>query len=283
MFSTIRARIGTLTDQQAKYVAAVKRGASEANAMVEAGYKTKPRASAIERALAGLPVGEFSDKALNYAFRLAIERISKQPLDEGFETWQMQRGHELEPAARMMHEFLRGVYVEPVGFITTADGKFGASADGFIGTEEGAEYKCFVSPEKLRAIYLTGDVSEVIDQCDGGMWITGRKRWTFGLYCPALKPIGLDMQLFDIERDDDRIEALELDLIEFEKLVSEYESILRAKAKAGSEVVFVDSPALTVADLSAPWDTAPAPAAAPVAKPVTRTTAPAALPENIFA
>lgn len=219
--------------------------------------------------------GDYSDKAKNYAFRVAIERIAKAPLDEGFETWQMQRGHELEPAARMMHEFIRGIYVEPVGFITTDDGKFGASADGFIGTDEGAEYKCFVSPEKLRAIYLTGDVSEVIDQCDGGMWITGRKRWTFGLYCPALKPIGLEMQLHDIPRDDNRIEALETDLIAFERLVSEYEQILRAKAKAG------DAP--VIPDLSAPWDTDPLPAAAPAAKPVTHTTAPAALPENIFA
>src|SRR5690606_922982 len=103
--------------------------------------------------------GDYGDKAKNYAFRLAIERISKTPLDEGFETWQMARGHELEPAARMAHEVRHGVLVEEVGFITTDDGKFGASADGFIDDDEGAEYKCFVSPEKLRAIYLTGDTS----------------------------------------------------------------------------------------------------------------------------
>ena len=81
--------------------------------------------------------------------------------------------------------------LEQVGFITTDDGKFGASADGLVGDDEGDEYKCFVSPEKLRAIYLHSDISEVVDQCDGGLWVTGRKVWNFALYCPALKPIGL--------------------------------------------------------------------------------------------
>lgn len=174
--------------------------------------------------------GDYGETAKNYAFRLAIERISKQPLDDAFETWQMKRGHDLEPAARMKHEMRTGVIVDPVGFITTADGKFGASADGFIGDDEGAEYKCFVSPEKLRSIYLTGDTSDVIDQCDGGMWITRRKVWTFALYCPALESIGLDIELHRIERNETRIEALEADLIEFERLVSHYEARLRAKS-----------------------------------------------------
>lgn len=204
---------------------------------------------AANRMKTGPRKGGYSEKALNYAFRLAIERISKVPLDEGFEIWQMQRGHDLEPVARMKREMRTGVLVEPVGFVTTDDGKFGASADGFVGDDEGDEYKCFISPEKLRAIYLTGDVSEVIDQCDGGMWITGRKAWTFGLYCPALESICLDLVLHRIERNDDRLYELERDLIEFERLVSSYESALRAKALGG---VLVDVGAPT-AD-GPPWE-----------------------------
>lgn len=205
--------------------------------------------------------GEYGEKAKAYAFRLAIERISKTPLDEGFETWQMTRGRELEPAARMAHEVRYGVMVEEVGFITTDDGKFGASADGFIGDDEGAEYKCFVSPEKLRAIYLTGDVSEVVDQCDGGLWLSGRKVWNFGLYCPALEPIGLDFVLHRIERDDDRIFELEQDLVAFDRLVCEYEAALRQRA----------SPGVPLADIAPPWGSAH-PAATS-----------AALPADIFA
>ena len=43
----------------------------------------------------GKNAGGFKEDAKDYAFRLAIERISGKPLDEGFETWQMKRGHEL--------------------------------------------------------------------------------------------------------------------------------------------------------------------------------------------
>ena len=56
------------------------------------------------RLKSGKNQGQFTEAAKDYAFRLAIERISGKPLDEGFETWQMKRGHELEPAARLAHE-----------------------------------------------------------------------------------------------------------------------------------------------------------------------------------
>lgn len=184
-------------------------------------------ATAREKLKGGPNKGDYTTAAKDYAFRLAIERISGQPLDEGFETWAMKRGHELEPAARAEHEVAIGVLVQPVGFVTTDDGKFGASADGFIGTDGGAEYKCLVSPERLRSVILTGDLSEFTDQMQGGMWIARRKWWDFGLYCPALAPIGRQFTHYRMMRDDNYIDALELDLIAFERLVSENEAALR--------------------------------------------------------
>lgn len=173
--------------------------------------------------------GDYTEAAKDYAFRVAIERISGEPLDEGFETWQMRRGHELEPLARMAHEAKTGLLVEEVGFVTTDDRLFGASADGFIGEDGGAEYKCFVAPEKLRAILMAGDISDVIDQCDGGMWITGRKWWDFCLYCPAL-PAHRQSTIHRITRDDNRIESLENDLMKFAALVASFETELRKEA-----------------------------------------------------
>ena len=41
-----------------------------------------------------------------YAAQVAIERISGQPIDEQFVTWQMKRGIEIEPQARMEYEAL---------------------------------------------------------------------------------------------------------------------------------------------------------------------------------
>lgn len=183
-----------------------------------------------QRLKTGPNKGDFTEAAKDYAFRVAIERISGSALDEGFETWQMKRGHELEPEARRAHEAMTGVLVEEVGFVTTEDRLFGASADGFIDDDGGAEYKCFVAPDKLRSILLSGDTSDVIDQCDGGMWITGRKYWDFCLYCPALEPIGRALTIHRIERDDNRIEALEKELMQFAALVADFERVLRQKA-----------------------------------------------------
>ena len=232
MFSVARSRVDGLTEQQQQYVDAIRAGASEADARAAAGYKAAPRADAVYRAIDGETVGKPSDTAKAYAFRLAIERISGEPLDEGFETWQMRRGHELEPDARREHEIHSGHVVQRAGFVLTEDRLFGASADGLIGQDGGSEYKCLVSPERLRSVLIDGDDSEFMDQVQGSMWITGRRWWDFCLYCPALALIGKQLSQRRVERDDAYIETLVADLAEFEKLVSENEALLRMKEAA---------------------------------------------------
>lgn len=180
-----------------------------------------------QRLKTGKNAGDFTEAAKNYAFRLAIERISGTPLDDGFETWQMRRGHELEPAAREAHESHAGVIVERAGFVTTDDSVFGASADGFIGDDGGSEYKCLVSPEGLREVLLAEDISEFTDQIQGCLWITGREWWHFGLYCPALESIGKHFFWREVRRDDDYIGAMELELVEFNRLVTKYQHQLK--------------------------------------------------------
>ncbi len=180
-----------------------------------------------QRLKTGKNAGDFTEAAKNYAFRLAIERISGMPLDDGFETWQMRRGHELEPAAREAHEAAAGVIVDRAGFVTTDDSLFGASADGFIGDQGGAEYKCLVSPEGLREVLLSEDISEFTDQIQGCLWITGREWWHFGLYCPALESIGKHFFWREVRRDDDYIGAMELELVEFNRLVTKYQHQLK--------------------------------------------------------
>lgn len=235
-FSMIRQKVGGLTAQQQAYVSARLAGKTEEQAREAAGYKTAPRAEGIQRALDGERVGEWSQAAQDYATRLAIERISGEALDEGFETWSMRRGRELEPEARMEHEIQSGLFVRRAGFVMTDDGAFGASADGLIDPDGGAEYKCFVDPVKLRQFWLENDASSVTEQCFGGLWITARMRWHIGLYCPALRSIGKQLWWRVVVRDDDYIEAMEQDLIEFKALVDQYEAKFRADASqaAGS-------------------------------------------------
>ncbi|MBR8376501.1 YqaJ viral recombinase family protein [Burkholderia cenocepacia] len=186
--------------------------------------------AARKRLKVGPNKGDYSSEAKDYAFRLAVERISGQPLDEGFETWQMKRGHELEPEARMEHEALTGLFVKRAGFVVTDDGLFGASADGLIDPDGGSEYKCFIAPDKLRPMLLDNDASDVMEQAQGCMWLCGAKWWHVGLYCPALALVGRQFTLIEVRRDDAFIERLEADLVEFSKLVAAYETRLRLRA-----------------------------------------------------
>lgn len=226
MFGEVMKVSGGLTAQQQTYVDALLAGKSEAEAKELAGYKAAPKAAGVEKALAGERVGDWTEAAKSYAFRLAIERISGEPLDEGFETWAMRRGHELEPEARAHHAFRFGIEVEEAGFVRTTDGKFGASADGLIGKDEGSEYKCLVNPERIRSIVIDRDIEEFMPQCQGGLWLTGRKRWHFCLYCPALAPAGKALTPFIVERDEDYITRMETTLVEFDRMVEDFRAAL---------------------------------------------------------
>jgi len=231
LFTTARERVGGLTVQQSELVAAIRAGMTMEAAAAKAGYKTKPKLTeTVQRAIEGLPVGDFSEAAKNYAFRLAIERISYEPLDAGVETWAMNRGHELEPMARAAHEQHADLVVDPCGFVTTVDNAFGASADGLIGPSGGAEYKCLVDPLRLRTALVGNDISDFMDQVQGGMWITGRTWWDFCIYCPALAGIGRDFTRWRVPRDD-YINTMETELLKFNQLVERNEAALRGNTQ----------------------------------------------------
>lgn len=188
--------------------------------------------------------GEMSEAAKNYAFQLAIERISGSPLNEGFETWQMKRGQRLEPEARDHHMQDIGRRVKTVGLVLTDDRKFGASADGAIDGDPlgpgGAEYKCLVSPLELRKLYTENDYMKFYDQVMGGMWITGKHWWDFCVYCPPMRAANKHFLRWRIRRDDDYIDAMSLDLIAFDNLVEEY----RTKLLSGNEAAMAAADAV---------------------------------------
>jgi hypothetical protein len=163
------------------------------------------------------------------AFKLAIERISGTALSEDkFETWEMRRGRELEQEARYAHEQRIGVMVEQTGIVKTDDGLFGASVDGFIGDEGQSEYKAFVAPTSLMPILLDNDIGDCVYQVQGQLWVTNKKWCDFCLYCPALKSIDKELTIFRVDRDEDFIAKMEVDLLEFNRLVESYKTKLMA-------------------------------------------------------
>lgn len=218
------------TDQQQAYINAMLAGMTEKEAMLAAGYKSKPRSDTIDRALAGLPVGDLNDTGKAYAARKAVERICGTPLDENFQTWAMRRGQEQEPHGRRAYEARTGNMAMEAGICLTDDRLFGYSTDGLVEDDGLIEIKSLVAPLAMIQMWDTGDMSDYMHQMQGGMWITGRLWCDFVMWCPQLESVGKDLFVQRVLRDDDFIERMEPGLIAFEARVQDNLRILQKRA-----------------------------------------------------
>lgn len=190
----------------------------------------KTTASRCKDARDRLKNGNPSAKMTGYAAQVAVERIAGKGIDQVFENWQMREGHKQESEARIAYEALTGNLVEEVGAFATDDDAFLYSPDGIVGTDGLIEIKSLFSAERMVNIVGGDDVSDFIDQCNFGLWLTGRQWIDLCIWAPSLTSIGLELTIHRITRDEAAIEALEADLVSFSKLVAEFENKLRSKA-----------------------------------------------------
>lgn len=175
-------------------------------------------------------VGDPTAVAERYAADLAIERISGKMHGEPPKAWVLERGHQMEAAARMHYESRTGAFVTEAGIAVTDDGLFGYSSDGLVNDDGLIEVKAPIDSAKILHILATGDTSEYDHQMQGGMWITGRAYCDFLMYVPDLAPVGKDLFVKRVLRDEAFIDAMVLGLAEFDKLVQANVAILRAGA-----------------------------------------------------
>ncbi len=174
---------------------------------------------------AGIRRGESTAKRLGYAMDLAREREGGSVLGPYINA-EMRMGTEQEPFARMAYEDRYGVMVDEVGFAHTHDRRFGSSVDGLVGDDGMIEIKTMVSSATLFKAVVEGDISEYRQQCVGAMWLLRKKWCDLCLWAPDLRT---RLHVIRIERDEDEIAALELDLLSFDKLVEEYRGKLAGK------------------------------------------------------
>lgn len=193
-----------------------------------AGKVTASRAKdARDRLKSGAPSG----KQIAYACQVAMERVSGAPADMTFENWQMREGHVQEPIARAVYERRTGNLVDEVGAFATDDDLFLYSPDGLIDGDGLLEVKTLFSPERIMTIVGNGDVSDFIDQCMFGLWLTGRQWIDLVVWVPSLEHLTIKR----IDRDEDYIEAMETDLMAFSRLVTQYENTLRSAIQSTNE------------------------------------------------
>lgn len=266
-FSDAISTTGGLTQQQQTYVNAIKAGKSEASAMLAAGYKATPRAEAVDMALSGVDPSKPSEKAIKYAWLIAMETIAREPLDDTFVTYAMTRGRELEPRARSVYEHRTGAWIDEVSLILTDDSRFGYSADGFRDDDGLIEIKCPLAADKVGEVWQHPETAhlEYIDQINGGLWITGRKYCDLVVYCPWLAPVGKDLFVKRIYRDENAIEELETRLVRFMRMVDAFLVDLRTPKKMSGALK--DGPEAAMPPEPPPWEASAARAPSPALKP----------------
>lgn len=180
----------------------------------------------------GETVGKPSFKCIAYAAQVAVERIAGRPIGATFQSWQMREGQTEEPAARNAYDVETGNVVTEVGAFATDDDLFLYSPDGTIGEHGLLEVKTLLSAEVILRVVGAGDLSDYMDQCIGGLWLTGRQWIDLVLWAPALEPIGRALTIHHITRDEAAIDALEADLMAFARMVKTNERLLTEEAIA---------------------------------------------------
>lgn len=186
------------------------------------------RATASEFA-AVLAKGEGKTRAA-YMRKLVAERLTGAVTDS-FSNVHTLRGTEHEAMARLCYEAVADDFVEQVGFCQHEELMVGCSPDGLVGRDGGCEFKCVLPHVQVETILRGGIPPEHRAQIQGGMWVTGRKWWDFGSYCPQM-PKHLRLYRFRVERDDAYIAELEAAVRQFLREVDQtVELLMAAQAK----------------------------------------------------
>jgi hypothetical protein len=125
-----------------------------------------------------------------YALRLATETLLNRTLDSLDHMEWIGRGKELEPEAVRAYEFQHEAETRAVGFVTTDDGRIGASPDRLIvGKRGGLEVKC-PAPHTHIGYRLDGFGTDYRVQVQGQMLVAELEwvdRWSFHPEMPGIR------------------------------------------------------------------------------------------------
>jgi YqaJ-like recombinase protein len=166
---------------------------------------------------------EFSAQARGYAFRLVAEKLLNESLDSLDYIDHVQRGKDLEPQAIRMYEFAEETETKPVGFITTDDGRVGATPDRLIvGKPAALEVKC-PAPHTHIEYLVDGFGADYVIQAQGQAYVGEFEYVDRYSFHPALPPM-----LAKTYRDDAIIGKLRAALDQFFDVRDEIEAKVRA-------------------------------------------------------
>ena len=149
-----------------------------------------------------------------YMSQLLVERLTGTPTDF-YANAAMQWGTDTEPQARAAYEFKTGNAVIEEGFILHPNIEMsGASPDGMVCDEGMLEIKCPNTATHIATLLAEKAPSKYMNQMQWQMACAGRQWCDFVSFDPRL-PENNDFFCVRVDRDDERIEELESEVVKF--------------------------------------------------------------------
>ena len=162
----------------------------------------------------------FGEPAKKYAYNIANEQITGEPIASDYSNSHMERGHEQEPIARVGYENQTFCDVTNGGFFESEF--IGCSPDGLVGDSGVIEIKSVIS----NVHYLNVKRQKVDPayrwQCIGNLKFTGRGWLDFISYCSTY-PEGKQIFIHRIKKEDlvEEFKMIDERVAEFKLLVDE--------------------------------------------------------------
>lgn len=191
------------------------------------------RAGKVTGSSIGKVMAKYGDRFGDPAKRLAIDVATVQlggfPTDSGYSNSHMERGHELEPIARMKYEEAHFADVSNGGFYDNGD--TGASVDGIVCGDGLLEIKCVMNSTHYGYTSKKTYDTKYKWQLIFNLKESNRSWIDFVSYCPTYRP-GLRLYVYRIKRDDVQEEFAKIDnrMRQFRELVSEIKNNMKKAA-----------------------------------------------------
>jgi len=196
----------------------VKRGKISASGMADLTAKTK--------------TGWGASRA-NYAAKIIVERLTGLTADS-FSNAAMQFGTDNEPQARAAYQFFADADVAQVGFVDHPTIPMaGCSPDGLVGADGMIEIKVPNTATHIETLLGAAIDEKYIKQMQFQMACTGRKWCDYVSFDPRM-PVGLQLKIQRVNRDDVMIASLEKDALIFLCEIDDKVAQLNALAEADS-------------------------------------------------
>lgn len=173
-----------------------------------AGRLTGSRASDM---LAKVKSGEAAGRR-DLRIQLVCERLTGKPQEDDYISKEMQRGIDLEGAARGEYEARTGHIVEQTGFLSCDEIMAGCSLDGHVANmRRVVSFKCPKSATHVDYLKRNRLPPGYVPQATHELWITGAEFYDFVSYDDRM-PAGLEYFCVTVERFEmiKEIEAYEL-------------------------------------------------------------------------